>query len=68
MVERWEVYEDEEIDTESDKGFLSSVLDDCGKDCEEFLDVKCPHCHKVFNLGDCFYYQNNPTCPHCGFN
>ena len=66
-VERWEVY-DEEAGSLEDKGFLSSVLDDCSKDCEEFLNVKCPHCHKVFNLGDCQYLGNNPVCGYCGFN
>lgn len=66
-VERWEVY-DEEAGSLEDKGFLSSVLDDCSKDLEEFLNVKCPHCGKVFNLGSCRYLGNNPVCSHCGFN
>lgn len=66
-VERWEVY-DEEAGSLEDKSFLSSVLNDCDKDCEEFLNVKCPHCHEVFNLGNCRYSLNNPVCPHCGFN
>lgn len=66
-VERWEVY-DEEAGSLEDKGFLSSVLDDCDKCEEEFLNVNCPHCHKVFNLGNCQYVRNDPVCPHCGFN
>jgi len=59
-TEYWEVYEEDE---QTDESFLTSILDDCGKDCEDFLDVKCPHCLKIFNLGK---YPNG--CPHCGFN
>lgn len=67
QVKVWGVY-NEKAGTLEDNNFLSSVLYDCSKDSEEFLNVKCPHCHEIFNLGDVGYSGNNPICPHCGFN